>query len=391
MNKKLLIILLSIMAAVAIFFVLISSGVIQLDTFSQNKEIKNEISRVEDMSASCYYVWHNPDSNDISIDLEGATEDAAIKKNVFFLCPTGTINWSKDSFINHTVWFTSDEDVTIPTLYPGDKLLYNSPISIPYQGINWERFADYGYTIGVANMIGDESGHYRISNENGDGYKGYLCPISDTYELNKYTNVSSLFLDTIGGVPIRDNSITKGGTVLNLTKDKSYVCVWYTGSYYQKYKLQANIHTFSTMESFTTYDYEFLQSRCIEITIPDWLKTGYYYVDGIGMFRYVAQVDAGFYNGKPYDSGIDWNDPIIIYNDNGDLIYNPATGVDKRMESQEMKHSAVANIRENPTQESNVNTESNYGYNDADYYYDDGTGDVGVDEFEDIVNEVVIE
>lgn len=61
-----------------------------------------------------------------------------------------------------TVWFSSSEDADIPTLYPGDKLLFVSSTKVPYQGIEWERFSDYGYTIGVANMIGDTSGHYRI-------------------------------------------------------------------------------------------------------------------------------------------------------------------------------------------------------------------------------------
>ena len=38
--------------------------------------------------------------------------------------------------------------------------------------------------------------------------------------------------------------------------------------------MTANVHTFGFLESFTTYDYEFLHSNCIEIAIPSWFKTG---------------------------------------------------------------------------------------------------------------------
>ena len=42
------------------------------------------------------------------------------------------------------------------------------------------------------------------------------------------------------------------------------------------------------------------------------------------MFRYVASGDEARYNGKPYDENIDWNDPIIEYDDDGIVIYDPS-------------------------------------------------------------------
>ena len=172
-------------------------------------------------------------------------------------------------------------------------------------------------------MIGDASGHYHISFDSDNGYAGYLNPNSDAVSLEQYVNVSELFLDDVGGTPVRDENVSDGGTVLGLEKDKSYVCQWYTGTYFQDFKMKANTHAFCHLEEFTTYDYEFLHSNCISITIPEWFKTGYYYVAGIGMFRYVSAEDEAVYNGAAYDAAVDWNDPIIIYNEDGWIEYDP--------------------------------------------------------------------
>ena len=93
---------------------------------------------MDDLRDNCYYIWHNPKTNDITKDL---TQPA--KTDVFKLCPAGTVNWGKDSLVTHTIWFTGNKDKNIPTLYAGDKLLYVSSNNVPYEGIEWERFHDY--------------------------------------------------------------------------------------------------------------------------------------------------------------------------------------------------------------------------------------------------------
>ena len=55
-------------------------------------------------------------------------------------------------------------------------------------------------------MIGDTSGHYRIENANGDGFDGYVYRGSDVNQLNEnFSSVATLFLDKIGGSPVRKN------------------------------------------------------------------------------------------------------------------------------------------------------------------------------------------
>lgn len=374
-NKKLLFFLI-VIGIVIFILVLILTGGIRLSTFGQDNQTKNVVYTEDDLEENCYYVWHDTQMDDHT------------DTNVFQLCPAGSTNWDKDTSILHTIWFTTDCDKEIPTLYPGDKLLYVSSTSIPFEGIEWERFADYGYTIGVANMIGDESGHYRISNSNGKGFKGYVCPESDANQLNEsFMEISYLFLDKVGGIKIRQDGVSEGGTICNLVKDKAYVCEWYTGTIYQDFKMTANVHSFSLLEKFVTYDYEFLHSNCIEISIPDWFKTGYYYVEGTGMFRYVSESDKSLYSGKEYDKNINWNDPIILYDDHDNLIYNPSTGVDKRSESEYINGERnVGSYGDDGISESN---DSNSGLT-SEQEWGDESGDVGADYYEDFENDEII-
>lgn len=333
MKKKALMFIIIGVGLVVFIGTLIYTGVISFDTYSANNKTATEAYSVEELTNGCFYVWHNDRTNDITKDLNGISTVP-----VFKLCPSGDVNWDKDTFVNHTLWFTSDNDKSIPTIYPGDKLLYISANYVPYEGISFERYADYGYTIGTANLIGDNSGHYHIYSDDGEDFQGYIYNKSDAADLNQYAMVGNLFLDKVGGVAVRNSAISDGGTVLKLDKDREYICEWYTGTYYQDFKMRANIHTFSAFESFQTFDYEFLHSNVVEIIIPDWFKTGYYYVDGLGFFRYLGDESVSLYNGKAYDSNVYWNDPIILYDEFDNVIYDPSTGVDKTNEADNMQN-----------------------------------------------------
>lgn len=324
MKKRLFIVLFIVLFFIVTVVILFQLNIISFDTFAGNKII-TEASSVETLSNGYFYIWHNPNNKDISSDLNDPGEEP-----VFFLCPEGDKNWDKNSFFDHILWFSSDNDYTIPTLYPGDKLLYISDSSVPYKGISWERFCDYGYTIGIGNLIGDESGHYRIESSDGSSFKGYVYNDSDCVELNQFSGYGDLFLDKVGGVSLRKNSISAGGTVINLDKDDLYLCEFYTGTFFQDFELTANIHSFCAFESYTTYDFDFLHSNVIEIKIPEWFKSGYYHINNLGFFRFLSSSDTNIYSGEPYDNNINWNDPIILYDEYNKIIYDPSQNIDLR-------------------------------------------------------------
>ena len=285
LNKK-MIIPIGIIAMVVVFLILMYTGILETPTTLEGEKKNTDISvsDASELKDDHFYVYHDGE---------------------FFLCPEGDKNWKKNNTTYaHALWFTSDNDMNIPTLYPGDKLVYVSSEKIPYDGIEWEHYADYGYSIGVVNMVKDKSGHYRIENENGDsssskdGFLAFLYDKSDASVLSKYAS-TSIFLNKLGDVEVRENNVSDCGVIANLEKNATYVCEWYTGTYYQDYEMTANIHPFVAFETFKTYDYEFLHSNCISITIPSWFTTGYYYVQDLGLFRYVSVI---------YDPTSEYND-----------------------------------------------------------------------------------
>lgn len=163
---------------------------------------------------------------------------------------------------------------------------------------------------------------YAVSDEN--DYKYYIDDKSDAKQLTELEAIAKIYLDKVGKIKVNEDSVSEGGTVLGLEKDKKYVCEFYTGTYYQDFMLTANIHSFGSMERFVSYNYEFMHSTFIVIEIPEYFKSGYYFINGVGLFRYVADKDADTYNKEAYDASIDWNDPIIIYDENGEVIFDPS-------------------------------------------------------------------
>jgi len=308
-------------------------------------------SSADDLVSGKAYVWHH-EGADITDDL---SKDA--KKDVFFTCITGDYNFKNQELeeeLNYprSIWIDDDTDENIPTVTSADKLVYVSNTDVP-DSIIFERFADYGYTIGISNLIADKGGHYYIEymDVDDDDYKYFIDMKSDAAQVTELEAVTRLYLDKAGDVKVNEQSVSDGGTVLGLKKGKTVTCEFYTGTYYQDFNLTANIHSFSSMERFVSYDYEFMHSSFIVIDIPEYLKSGYYFVNGVGLFRYVSDEDLSSYNGKAYDEGIDWNDPIILYNEDGTVKYDPSDPDFNEKQNEQIKDSSDPGIEEDTSTE----------------------------------------
>lgn len=330
MKKKKKINPLIIVAAViaVIFAVLLILNAIGFNIFAtlggMSEGKPTNFCNVNELESGNAYVWHH-EGGTIEEDLEKTAD-----RDVFFTCIKGDYNFKNQELEEvaqypRSIWVESGVDDSIPTVTKGDYLIYVSKTEVPDK-IVFERFADYGYAIGVSNMIKDSSGHYYIeyASVDKDDYKYYIDPKSDAMQVAELEPVTKLYLDKVGKVKVREDTVSDGGTVLGLTKDKAYICEFYTGTYYQDFKMTANIHSFSSMERFVSYDYEFMHSNFIVIEIPEYFKSGYYFVNGVGLFRYVSEGDAAKYNKEAYDPGIEWNEPIILYDKDGIKIYDPS-------------------------------------------------------------------
>lgn len=222
-------------------------------------------------------------------------------------------------------WFKEDFE-NIPTLFKDDSLIMYTH-DVFEETFRFERFYDYGYSIGLRNMEVTPSGRFRVittTKEGGNAIVSY--PNGDTTKIEDFEN-ETVIIDKLGGIPLRDYKVinnnnkendednkdndennnentsflTNAGTIGGLQKDARYKAEIYEGTVKHEFTFTANVRILGQFEYFSHHNYEFESKTIINIEIPDDWESGYYMIEGIGMFRYV--------NGDSYDENTDFNIP----------------------------------------------------------------------------------
>lgn len=302
MKKKLLFILLSLTAS---SFLLFGCG---------NKEEEEVVSydlvayQQDQLCESCYYVQ---------------TGDG------FYPVAPGTLALGENESAiatqvnnNRMAWYGLDDN-QIPTLYKNQSLVFCTVNQIPSSWV-FERYEDLGYTIGIRGLAANSAGRYESVL---DGYT--LHPMSTAYtQLSALANGTIVGIDRIGATQINSNYVSRGGTITGLSKDQVYSVDVYQGSVYVNTNMTADTHAFASFELYETTDYSYNQSNYVTIKIPDYFVSGYYYINGAGMFKYVAN------DSSQGISGVNFNTPYYVgYDESGNLI---TAEQQKQMKEQEV-------------------------------------------------------
>lgn len=289
---------------------------------------------------------NDPDPNAYIEDLEPdvfyvRTKDTNECKAIYFGAATfdesSTVSSPRD---NRVAWFNDEMYKNIPTLYEGDSLIYKTSEEVN-ETVIFERFEDFGYSIGLCQLTPTPSGRYSISTVSNDNN---TFPNGDTDELLLLTN-ENVIIDTIGGVKLRapqkteqgnlvNSQVTRVNSIANLEKGKLYEAEIYEGSKLHKYKFTANIRIMGSMEVVKSTDYVYESEKLIRIEIPKEFHSGYYMVNGAGVFRLVR--------GNEYIEGqTDFNEPNENNESKGEAVIdsiNNNNGVeDKNTEYQNNK------------------------------------------------------
>lgn len=208
---------------------------------------------------------------------------------------------------NRVIWFDESMYKQIPTLYQGDELVYRTTDEI-VETFNFERFEDFGYSVGLCGLKETDSGRYSISTDKDDNN---TFPGGDTDELLLLDN-DTVIIDTLGGKALRAPVTTENGvklnspvsrcnSILNLKKDVTYKAEIYEGTELKEYNFRADKRIMASMEVRETNDFTFEQEVIMNINIPSDFHNGYYMINGMGVFRYV--------NGTSYSENDDFNIP----------------------------------------------------------------------------------
>ena len=198
-------------------------------------------------------------------------------------------------------YFTTENEIEIPTLYDGDQLIYYSTDTL-LDTITWERYYDIGYTIGCYNIKQLTNKRAYLMTDSGDDI--CILPDSELYDIYNL-GVTQTLLDKIGDTTITDDMIEDGLIKPeNLQKSSQYDLEVYAGTYYNHYLTTANMHAFRAYELYASVEYETLRDCFYKVEIPEYFVTGYYDVNGMGMFRLVR--------GTSYSENTDFNEQVLF-------------------------------------------------------------------------------
>ncbi|RHU82988.1 hypothetical protein DXC24_12845 [Clostridium sp. OM08-29] len=248
-------------------------------------KIDNNIEYVEsldELEENTYYVVH-----------DGKYEKPYIKNASF------DIKYDTSSTLNEddVAWYMEDFS-KIPTLYSGDYIVYYTSEEFN-ENFYIRRYEYLGYTVGISKMERLDSGRYAF----GIGTYETINPDSDANRLKEEGETRAI-IDNIGGAQLRSGNVSKAGTIIGLSKNKSYAADVYIGTELKSYILKADSIALRAMETDTIKDYTFLRSKVIRLNLPDYLNDGYYDINGSGIFRYVK--------GTSYTDSTDFNVPNIV-------------------------------------------------------------------------------
>ena len=207
--------------------------------------------------------------------------------------------------------YNKDEGL-IPTMQKDDYLIFKSNDTIPTE-YTLEKFYDGGYTFGVMGLYQDQSKKYRYSSNN--------CHVESTSDAAGFSKIeaSSIYFvsykDGKKTVKVEPSNVSLSGTIKGLERGKTYTCDIRSGTEKLKAELTANIHYFSSAETYKFTDFDFITDHIARLSFPEYATTGYYNINGLGFFRYISD-----------DSDIDdltaddYNQTIYKYDNENQII-----------------------------------------------------------------------
>lgn len=219
---------------------------------------------------------------------------------------------------NRMVLLKEDDSLT-PTMYEDSSLIYKAVDgeTIP-KTFTMERFKDEGWTIGIIGLSDSaENGKYRTIVSGSTFYPG--SSISGL----QVNAGDDLLIDKIGGTMLESSMITDVGSIRNLQKDSYYQVDAYDGTDYIGMEAAADTHILTSYELFKVGYYDMDQTGYMELKFPLQLQSGYYYIQGVGLFKFI--------HGQSGDGSeeCDWNVPYYLGKaSDGSRITNPVQGFD---------------------------------------------------------------
>lgn len=200
--------------------------------------------------------------------------------------------YSKDNYF----WLQKDMSL-IPSLYKDEIIAYSSQKETDLKDIPIKRYYDVGYSVGIYAGKFDQNGYYCITlSEN---------VIKDSSAYNALSKASSkdIRIVEVNGKPIDPNMINDGGVFSGLSQGDSFEIGYYAGTFYETALMEADYYFLQSYETTSIDKVSSTKNGYLALTLPTDAKSGYYQIDGSGLFKYYA-----YERGEQVDSETDMNE-----------------------------------------------------------------------------------
>lgn len=197
------------------------------------------------------------------------------------------------------VFVTMLDDSLIPTHYSDELVAFQSE-KLGFTDVTLERFQVLGYSFGCFN-----------GEVTGDGYLYFdkqksLVNDSSLAQAIGQTESVDIRIASIDGKPLSFAQInTKAGVITGLEKNQCYNVGFYVGTKYYEKQIEADCKMYEAYEMFT-YGEDYISDTpngYMCFNTPKELKSGYYNVNGQGLFKYY-----NFVRGAKDEDEIDMNE-----------------------------------------------------------------------------------
>ena len=260
---------------------------------NENKEVAigpfdqtNNAARLYDGQ---YYIWHDEEQSNIEKDIncDGSRfkdYNYKIFKPVF-----------KDEELDSVFMMLDKNDENIPVYHEGDCLIYYSTKRLP-TSIEFTKYYDHGYSLGIYGLAENisYSGQYIIRSSE------YIKKGSSVQKIiGLFDIASTVSLSSVGEISPSPDNISTIGTLKGLIQGSLYETCLYAGT--DRYIINAaevDTRIFSKMKSYSGYTYKMVSDGVMVIDIPPYFESGYYSINGAGIFKYVKDSDEDNFNAE---------------------------------------------------------------------------------------------
>lgn len=210
-------------------------------------------------------------------------------------------NAAKKMQSNRVFYMLEDQDM-IPVHYKNEIIAYSS-VSADLKRVTLERFKDMGHSLGIYGGTIEDDGLYHFNIEKN------VAVGSDAERIFENVVSEEIRLKSIGGLDIANFIDKETGIIIKLKANEKYLVEFYAGTYFYRTAFTADTQFLKAFELYT-YDNEYIEDTIngyMSFNTPNYLKSGYYNINGTGLFLYHAyergqQVENETYNEGYYEN-----------------------------------------------------------------------------------------